>query len=114
MDTFGGHEALLDLFLSRLRGFLAPYGFEVGGNDLMAVACRPAGERTQMFVLSYGSYRDPGTVNVRFGFEAYDTSRSIIPVVGHDQLPPGDEFGEIFAKVRDLIYDWPEVQAPEA
>lgn len=109
MDLFGGHEQLIDLFAARLRGFLAPHGYEVHAQDLMAVAHCPVGDGTQMMVLLYGSYRDDEPPNVRFELEAFDTSRGIIPVIGRDKLPPGDAFGEIFASVRDLVYDWPEV-----
>ncbi|MEQ1817377.1 MAG: hypothetical protein ABL871_02110 [Terricaulis sp.] len=109
MDLCGGHEEMIDLFAARLRGFLTPYGYDVHANDLMAIALCPIGNGTQMILLSFGSYRDDKPPEVKFELEGFDTSRGIIPVIGRDELPPGDAFGALFAKVRDLVYDWPEV-----
>ena len=75
----------------------------------MAVAVRPSGVSSQMLILSYGWCRDDEPADVLFELEGCDLSRGILPHIGHDALPPGDPFGEIFASVRDLVYDWPEV-----
>ena len=109
MDLCGGHEEMLDLFASRLRGLLTPHGFEVHAQSLMVVMIRPLERGSELLILSFGSYRDFEPLKVRFDLEGCDTERGIIPVIGRDAVPANDPFGDHFAKARDMIYDWPEV-----
>lgn len=112
IDLAGGAEVMNNLFAARLRGFLEARGemFDVWSSDIFTCATGDDDGR-RMFVMSNSAQRFWGETEgpIEYCFEGFDVARGIIPVTGSDCVRPNDSFWLLFAALRDLVVEWPEV-----
>lgn len=110
MDLAGGDEALMELFGLRLRTVLTPEGFDTGWSNAMVVAFKEEAVSPRAFIVLNCRRPLPWETELEFWFEGYDLLRGGTPF-NDNQLPPSDPFSMLYARVRDLIAEWPEIIA---
>ncbi len=108
MELAGGEEALMDLFASRLRTVLAPHDYDVGHSWAMVAAFKNEGESPRPFFSLIHCRPLPRDALIECVWEGLDLRRDELPPRG-TSLPPSDPFVMLYASIRDLISEWPEV-----
>lgn len=108
LELAGGYRGILDLFGARLTSFLAPHDYGVvWGGQIIGAFADPQNAEPPFLILGIGGYQAGDTLApaVLEGVDDYSIAwkASLLP---HDEA-----FAMLFARVRDLIADWPEISA---
>lgn len=109
-ELAGGDEALVDLFASRLRTVLTPQGYSISCTPSLVAAIEESPARPAPMLLLLLRRPLPWETALELWWEGYDIARHGLPFADN-ALPPDDAFAMLFAKVRDLIAEWPEIVA---
>jgi hypothetical protein len=114
IDLAGGVAAMNERFALRLGAHLRDRGehFDVWHTDMMAIASGRTDSNNGIMLMIVNQwtparFRGP---TVTYHLEGVDAVRHIIAAPGCDDLEPDDPFWLLFASVRDLVLDWPEVE----
>lgn len=114
IDLAGGVAAMNERFALRLGAHLSDRGehFDVWHTDMMAIASGRTDCNNGIMLMIVNQvtparFRGP---TVTYHLEGVDAVRRIIAAQGCDDLEPDDPFWLLFASVRDLVLDWPEVE----
>ncbi len=109
----GGVAAMNERFAARLGGYFRECGesFDTRHTDMMAVATGAADNNNGVMLMIIHEWT-PARFRGEFAtyrLEGVDAVRHIIAAPGCDHLARDDPFWVLFAAVRTLIFQWPEV-----